>query len=59
MLFMVSKRRKASVESTLQVLVNFKSIKDERYDVILDIFGMSQMKPNGEMVLLPLPDDPI
>jgi hypothetical protein len=58
MLFIISKRRKASVESTLAVLTNYYRIKDEKYDVILDVFGMQQMKPDGEIVQLPLPKDP-
>ena len=38
--------------------MQFKHIKDDRYDVIFDVFGMRQIKPDGEMVELPLPDDP-
>lgn len=40
MLYIVSKRRKASVEHTLQQLMQFRHIKDDRYDVIFDVFGM-------------------
>lgn len=40
MLYIISKRRKSSVESTLAVLTNYYRIKDEKYDVILDVFGM-------------------
>ena len=59
MLYIISKRRKTSVESTLSVLTNYYRIKDEKYDVILDVFGMQQMKPDGEIVQLLLPNDPL
>ena len=48
MLFMMSKKARVSVEDILSI--QLKNIKDERYDVLLDIFGMQQMKPDGELV---------
>jgi hypothetical protein len=57
MLFIMSKKARMAVEDVLAV--HLKNIRDERYDIILDIFGMTQMKPNGEIVQLPLPNDPI
>jgi hypothetical protein len=38
MLFMMSKKARVSVEDILSI--QLKNIKDERYDVLLDIFGM-------------------
>lgn len=58
MLYIISKRRRSSVENTLSVLTNYYRVKDEKYDVILDVFGMQQMKPDGEIIQLPLPDEP-
>ena len=57
MLYIISKRRRSSVENTLSVLTNYYRVKDEKYDVILDVFGMQQMKPDG-IIQLPLPDEP-
>ncbi len=56
MLFIMSKKARMAVEDVLAIYL--KNIRDERYDIILDIFGMTQMKPNGEIVQLPLPNDP-
>lgn len=56
MLFIMSKKARMPVEDVLAL--HLKNIKDERYDIILDVFGMTQMKPNGEIVQLPLPNDP-
>jgi len=56
MLFIMSKKARMAVEDVLAI--HLKNIRDERYDIILDIFGMTQMKPNGEIVQLPLPNDP-
>jgi hypothetical protein len=52
----MSKKARMAVEDVLAL--HLKNIRDERYDIILDIFGMTQMKPNGEIVQLPLPNDP-
>ncbi len=56
MLFIMSKKARMAVEDVLAIYL--KNIRDERYDIILDIFGMTQLKPNGEIVTLPLPNDP-
>ena len=56
MLFIMSKKARMAVEDVLAI--HLKNIRDERYDIILDIFGMTQMKPNGEIVQLQLPNDP-
>ncbi len=56
MLYVMSKKARMAVEDVLGL--HLKNIRDERYDVILDVFGMTQMKPNGEIVQLPLPNDP-
>ena len=56
MLYIMSKKARMAVEDVLGL--HLKNIRDERYDVILDVFGMTQMKPNGEIVQLPLPNDP-
>lgn len=60
MLYIISKRLKANVESVLAKLTNYFSIKDDEYDIVLDVFGMQQLKPDGELVQLPLPTgDPL
>jgi hypothetical protein len=60
MLYIISKRRKANIESTLAQLTNYFSIKEDEYDIVLDVFGMQQLKPDGEIVQLPLPaGDPL
>ena len=52
----MSKKARMAVEDVFAL--HLKNIRDERYDIILDIFGMTQMKPNGEIIQLPLPNDP-
>jgi hypothetical protein len=40
MIGMLCKRLRDSIENVIELLVSMKKIKDERYDVILDTFGM-------------------
>ncbi len=57
MLYMLSKRAKMPVEDVLTL--HIKNIKDERYAILLDIFGMTQMNDEGDIINLPLPNDPL
>jgi hypothetical protein len=57
MLYMMSKRARMPVEDVLTL--HLKNIKDERYAILLDVFGMTQMNAEGEIISLPLPNDPL
>ena len=56
MLFLQSKRHRMAVEDVLTS--KLRGIKDERYAIILDVFGMTQMNEEGDIInSLPLPQD--
>jgi len=57
MLYMMSKRARMAVEDVLTL--HLKNVKDERYAILLDVFGMTQMNAEGEIISLPLPNDPL
>lgn len=52
MLTVLARRRHSSPENVLNRLV--PEIKDERLEILMDVFGLRHVSPEGELVPLPL-----